>query len=118
MISPETEERIRAVLRALARERRLITYTDLEKEVPGAPSHRSPELYAALGDISEKAYRRDGIFLTALVVGANTGIPGEGFFTKMAFPTLGVESVPDWVSFWKEERDRVYEFYARHQKSN
>ena len=114
MISPETEERIRAVLIAHARERRPITYTDLEKEVPGAPSHRSPELYAALGEISKQTYRRDGIFLTALVIGVGTGIPGEGFFTKMAFPTLGVESVADWVSFWEEERDRVYEFYARH----
>lgn len=118
MITPEIEERIRAVLIAHAHERRLITYAELEKEVPGAPSHRSPELYAALGEISKQTYRRDGIFLTALVIGAATGIPGEGFFTKMAFPTLGVESVPDWVRFWEEERDRVYEFYARHPHSN
>lgn len=114
MSFPEIKRQIRAILIARAREAGPpIAYEDLCKQVPGAPSHRSNELYELLGEISRDTHLRDGIFLTALVINAGLGIPGEGFFTKMAFPTLGVESVPDWVSFWEEERDRVYEFYAR-----
>ena len=107
-----TKEQIRAVLRDCAHEKKTITYADLCDRVPDAPSHRSKRLYQLLGSISEETYRRDRIFLTALVVGADTDIPGVGFFTKMAFPCLGVTSVPDWVSFWERERDRVFQFYA------
>ena len=107
-----TKERICAVLRDCAGQKKTITYADLCTRVPSAPPYRSKALYQLLGSISEETYRRDQIFLTALVIGAGTGIPGEGFFTKMAFPCLGVTSVPDWVSFWERERDRVFQFYA------
>lgn len=114
MVSRAIERQVRAILIARARKGRPpLTYTDLCRQVSGAPSHRSLELYELLGEVSRQSYRKHRIFLTALVVGAGTGIPGPGFFTKMAFPILGVENVPNWRRFWEKERDRVYEFYAR-----
>ena len=118
MTSPGIEDRIRAVLRTLAREKRLITYSDLAETVPGAPSHRSRELYELLGDISEESYREHEIFLSALVIRDDWCFPGEGFFTKLVFPAKGVESVPDWKRCWEAERDRVYEFYAHRDRSS
>ena len=112
MSSPAIKRKIRAILIARARRGRPpITYSDLCRQVPGVPSHRSPGLYALLGAISRQSYREHRILVTALVVSAGTGIPEAGFFTKLAIPIVG--AIPDWKRFWKRERDRVYEFYAR-----
>ena len=115
MSSPAIKRQIRAILIARARKGQPpITYADLCRQVPRAPSHRSPELYALLGEVSRQSYRKYGIFVTALVVSAGRGVPGAGFFTKLAIPIVG--AIPNWKRFWKRERDRVYEFYARQER--
>lgn len=114
MSAPAVQRQIRAILIARARKGQPpITYADLCRQVPGAPSHRSQELYDLLGEISRQSHRRHGFFVTALVVSAGTGIPGAGFFTKLAIPIVG--AIPDRKRFWERQRDRVYEFYARQE---
>ena len=112
MSSKVIERKIRAILIGRARKGLApITYQNLCRQAPEAPSHRSLELYEMLGDISRQSWRKHKIFLTALVVRAGEGIPGPGFFTKLAIPIVG--AIPNRRRFWEKHRDRVYDFYSR-----
>jgi len=63
-----------------------------------------------LGEVDTQADRERGIMIASLVVRADTGMPGEGYF-HFAAEELG-RPIDDPTAFWRAEVERVWEAYA------
>jgi len=66
-------------------------------------------MYQWLGHVSQFEVERERPMLSALVVRAEDGLPGEGF-ARLA-PTLGLQ-VAGEQQFWEEQRDSVFETWV------
>ena len=93
---------VRQSLLAAARERRTVTYDEL----------RSDGLAVTLRALSVESDDHDRGLLTALVVRADTGLPGNGFFRLAA--ERG-RDVTDRRAAWEAELATVY---AAHSNDN
>ena len=105
----EMRDEMRRVLSEVARTRHTITYGDLVTRVSGRRiSPRSAALAALLGDVCSVEDAERGTMLGSVVVRADSGIPGEGYFRHAA--ELGCD-VSDARAFWRAEVERVWDVW-------
>ena len=112
---PEEWERARATLTALLAEvaarRCTVTYGEVARRVfDGRVSARSSALMDLLGEVDAAIEAESGIIIASLVVRADTGMPGEGYF-HFAEADLG-RKIDDPRAFWLAEAERVWTAYA------
>lgn len=92
--------------------RSTITYGEVARRVfDGRVSARSSAIMVMLGEVDDAAYADDGIMIASLVVRADTGMPGEGYFI-FAAEQLGLPALDDRSEFWEREAVRVWDSYA------
>lgn len=104
-------ERLRALLERVAREGSTVTYGEAAREAFGGRfSARSGALMDLLGDIDRETRESDGIMVASLVVRADTGRPGEGYFRFLE--TLTPDAVADREAAWRREASRVWQAYG------
>jgi hypothetical protein len=98
-----------AVMRR-ARHRSTITYRELCAEIAVAPfKPYSWRLMALLDEVCAEADASHGVVLATLVVRADTGRPGAGYFR--AFERLGAD-VSEPETFWRDQAERVWSQFA------
>lgn len=76
----------------------------------GRVSARSSALMDLLGEVDADTDARLGCMVASLVVRADTGMPGDGYF-HFAEHELG-RHIPDRREFWRIEVERVWDAYA------
>jgi hypothetical protein len=99
-----------ALLEERARERRTITYAEICRAVSAVDL--KPRSWAIMGFLNEICTEADaayGIMLASLVVRADTGMPGDGYFRNAA--RLG-RDVSDPEGYWRSEVERIYDVFA------
>ena len=102
---------MRRTLAEVASARSTITYGELAARVgQGRLVARSAGLGVLLGEICADEDARRGIMLGSVVVRADTGVPGDGFFRHAA--ELG-RDVGDETAFWRNEVCRVWDSFAQ-----
>ena len=97
-------------LEARARERGTTTYAELCREVTAITL--KPFSWAIMGFLNEictEADAKHGILLACLVVRADSGMPGDGYFRNAA--RLG-RDVSDPEDYWRSEVERIYDVFA------
>ncbi len=103
--------RLMNLLAEVAAARSTVTYGEVAQRVfDGRVSARSGALMDLLGDIDLMAERSRGIIIASLVVRADSGIPGEGYFI-FAQEELG-RAITDRREFWCGEVERVWDSFA------
>ncbi len=111
----EMREEMRRTLAEVAREHRTISYGELVRRVSsGRLSARSAALTRLLGEVCEIEDHMRGTMLGSVVVRADTGEPGAGYFRHAA--ELG-RDVKDPHAFWREEVERVWAVWERECRS-
>ncbi|MDZ4181210.1 MAG: hypothetical protein U1E29_18570 [Coriobacteriia bacterium] len=99
-----------ALLQERARERRTITYAEICRAVEAIDlKPRSWAIMGFLNEICTEADAKHGIMLASLVVRADTGMPGDGYFRNAA--RLG-RDVSDPEAYWRSEVERIYDVFA------
>jgi methyl coenzyme M reductase subunit C len=99
-----------ALLEERARERGTITYAEICRAVSAVDL--KPRSWAIMGFLNEICTEADaayGIMLASLVVRADTGMPGDGYFRNAA--RLG-RDVSDPEAYWRSEVERIYDVFA------
>jgi hypothetical protein len=92
------------------RSRSTVTYGEVARRAMGGRvSARSSALMDLLGKVDTEADARLGVMVASLVVRADTGMPGEGYF-QFAARELG-RSIGDQHAFWTAEMERVWDAY-------
>jgi methyl coenzyme M reductase subunit C len=95
-----------ALLEERARARGTITYGEICREVTAIDiKPRSWAIMGFLNEICTAADARYGIMLASLVVRADSGLPGDGYFRHAA--RLG-RDVSDPAAYWRSEVERIY----------
>lgn len=77
----------------------IITYADLSQKLSQPIHHRSPDLFAALGDIVDDARARGIPALAALVINKDQYMPGMTYY-EVAHPNSWDSSVDDDKQNW------------------
>ena len=104
-------ESLRGLLRHVARSRSTVTYAEAANVAfEGRFSARSGALMDLLGDVDDEEERAVGVMIASLVVRADTGMPGEGYWT-FARDVLH-RDISDREAFWRAEVDAVYAAYG------
>ena len=99
------------LLAEVGRSRSTVTYGEVARRaLAGRVSARSSALMDLLGEVDTEADARMGCMVASLVVRADTGMPGEGYF-HFAAEQLG-RPIADRRAFWEAEVGRVWEAYA------
>lgn len=99
-----------ALLEERASERTTITYAKICRAVTAVDlKPRSWAIMGFLNEICTEADARHGIMLASLVVRADTGMPGDGYFRNAA--RLG-RDVSDPEAYWRSEVQRIYNVFA------
>ena len=99
-----------ALLEERARGRTTITYAEICREVTAVTlKPRSWAIMGFLNEICTEADARYGIMLASLVVRADAGMPGNGYFRNAA--RLG-RDVSDPEGYWRSEVERIYDVFA------
>jgi len=102
---------LEALLAEVGRARSTVTYGEIARRVfGGRVSARSGALMDLLGEVDTEADARLGVMVASLVVRADSGIPGDGYFA-FAAEELG-RPIDDRRAFWDAEVERVWEAYA------
>jgi len=99
-----------AVLEERARERGTITYGEICRAVSAI--ELKPRSWAMMGFLNEICTEADaarGVMLASLVVRADTGRPGDGYFRNAA--RLG-RDVSDPEAYWRSEIERIYDVFS------
>lgn len=105
---------LRLLLESAAAVRSTVTYGEVSRRVfHGRASVRSGALMDLLGEVDSETDERLGIMIASLVVRADSGMPGEGYFVFVS-EVLG-RAVVDRRAFWEQELKRVWEVYAPEQ---
>lgn len=109
--TPEDWARMRSVLlgmlEAAARNRATVTYRDVAVHVfGGTVPARSRLIMDLLSEVDEQVFVEHGIIIASLVVRADSGIPGEGYFHFIA-SRFG-RDVSDPRAAWCEEAEKVW----------
>lgn len=103
--------RLERLLAEVASERSTVTYGEVARRVfDGRVTARSGALMDMLGEVDSSALRSQGIMIASLVVRADSGIPGEGYFI-FAEEELG-HRIADRNEFWRAEVERVWDSFA------
>jgi hypothetical protein len=103
---------IRTILIGVARDRQLITYSDLTRMLQTASLHyHSPALARLLVEIGSEELQAGRPSLPALVVTRQTGIPGAGFFK---IDGQWDADITDPVAYWSGEVQNVYDYWSQH----
>lgn len=113
--SPEewaiVRERLTSLLSEVAATRSTITYGEVSKRVfDGRVSARSGALMDLLGEVDTRTEEACGVMIASLVVRADSGMPGEGYFA-FAEEELG-RTLSDRTAFWHSEVERVWDAFA------
>ena len=99
------------LLASAAAVRSTITYGEVARRVfDGRVSARSGALMDLLGEVDAEADAARGIMIASLVVRADSGMPGEGYYV-FAAEQLG-RPIEDRRAFWQREVERVWAAYA------
>jgi len=105
-------DRLSRLLAEVAAARSTVTYGEVALRVfDGRVSARSGALMDLLGEVDAAAFADDGVIIASLVVRADTGMPGEGYFA-FAAEELGLPAHEDPRAFWEHEASRVWDAYA------
>jgi hypothetical protein len=100
------------LLEEVGRQRSTVTYGEIARRVfGGRVSARSGALMDLLGEVDSAADARLGVMVASLVVRADSGIPGDGYFAFAAQQMR--RSIPDQRAFWDAEVAAVWDAYAR-----
>ncbi len=100
------------LLAETAAARSTVTYGEVARRVfDGRVSARSSAIMSLLGEVDTAAEAERGIMVASLVVRADTGMPGEGYFI-FAAEELGLPALDDPRGFWEREVERVWDAYA------
>lgn len=100
------------LLAETAAARSTVTYGEVARRAMGGRvSARSAALMDLLGEVDAQTEAERGIMIASLVVRADTGMPGEGYF-HFAAEELGREAREDPRAFWCREVERVWDAYA------
>lgn len=100
-----------AMLTEAARERSTVTYSDVALRVfGGRVPARSRLIMDLLGEVDEEMQAARGIVIASLVVRADSGIPGAGYFTFLA-DRFGCD-VSDPRRAWEAQAERVWAAFA------
>jgi hypothetical protein len=101
------------LLAETAARRSTVTYGEVARRVfDGRVSARSSALMSLLGEVDTAAEAERGIMIASLVVRADTGLPGKGYFV-FAADQLGLPALDDRRAFWEHEVARVWDAYAQ-----
>jgi len=104
------KQQANAFIQERARERRTLTYAELCREVTAITlKPRSWAIMGFLNEICTEADAKYGIMLATLVVRADSGLPGDGYFRHAA--RLG-RDVSDPAAYWQSEAERVWAVFA------
>lgn len=96
--------------------RSTVTYGEVARRaMSGRVSARSAALVALLGEVDREADEQLGCMVASLVVRADTGMPGDGYF-DFAAQQLG-RPVANPRAFWAAEVQRVWDAYASQDSS-
>jgi len=98
------------LLEQVAQRRGTITYAEICRDVE--PITLKPFSWAIMGFLNEICTEADaahGIMLASLVVRADTGMPGDGYFRNAA--RLG-RDVSDPEAYWRSEVERIYDVFS------
>jgi hypothetical protein len=107
----EMRGRLERLLADAAVQRSTVTYGEVARRVfDGRVSARSGALMDLLGEVDLSADARRGIMIASLVVRADSGMPGEGYF-HFAAQELG-RPIDDPRAFWLAEVESVWAAYA------
>lgn len=100
------------LLKETALSRSTVTYGEVARRVfGGRVSARSGALMDLLDEVDTRAEHERGVIVASLVVRADSGMPGEGYFVFVE-EELG-RRVPDRRRFWQDEVERVWDSYSR-----
>jgi len=95
-----------AFIQQRARERSTLTYAELCREVTAITlKPRSWAIMGFLNEICTEADAKYGIMLATLVVRADSGLPGDGYFRHAE--RLG-RDVTERETYWRSEAERVW----------
>lgn len=110
----EVPEVLLVELRTVAREKRTAPYKQIADSIGIDTSNWrfANQLGPLLDQVNRDEYANGRPLLSAVVVGKSTGYPGIGFF-KCVQELLGI-TVTDNLKYWKEELQRVQEYWSRH----
>ena len=99
------------LLAEVASQRSTVTYGEVARRaLSGRVSARSSALMDLLGEVDSETDKKRGIMIASLVVRADTGMPGEGYF-HFATTELG-RPIGDQRAFWETEVARVWDAYS------
>ena len=102
---------LRTLLRETAAARSTVTYGEVARRVfGGRVSARSGALMDLLAEADTEAEAELGVMIASLVVRADSGIPGEGYFTFVQ-EDLG-RPIGDRREFWECEVRRVWDAFS------
>jgi hypothetical protein len=103
-------DELRRVLADVASTRSTITYGEISKMVSdGRISPRSAALGELLGEVCRIEDAARGVMLGSVVVRADSGVPGDGYFTHAG--ELGRDTA-ERLEFWRTEVERVWDSFA------
>jgi len=106
--------RLTNLLAEVASARSTVTYGEVAQRVfDGRVSARSGALMDLLGEVDSDTEASRGVMIASLVVRADSGMPGEGYFI-FAQEELGRE-IRDRDGFWRTEVERVWDAFAAGQ---
>lgn len=107
----KARHRLEDLLGAVAAARSTVTYGEAAKVAFGGRfSARSGALMDLLGEVDDLSQLDHQVMIATLVVRADTGRPGEGYFA-FASEALGCE-ISDRETFWRDKAEAVWEYYA------
>jgi len=100
------------LLAETAAARSTVTYGEVARRaLDGRVSARSSALMDLLGEVDARTEAERGVMIASLVVRADTGMPGEGYF-HFAAEELGRQARENPEAFWRREVERVWDAYA------
>ncbi len=102
---------LREMLVDAARIRATVTYADVAFRVfEGLVPARSRLIMDLLSEVDSEVEAERGVIIATLVVRADTGLPGAGYFTFIA-DRFG-RDISDPAAAWHAEAERVYAAFA------
>lgn len=107
----EAKQALREMLIDAARERGTVTYSDVSVRVfEGRVPARSRYIMDLLTEVDEEEHASTGVIIASLVVRADSGIPGAGYFTFLA-RRFG-RDITDPRAAWSVEAEKVWATYC------
>ena len=105
---------MRAELIALAKQKRIVTYSDLALSLPVYIHPGSYNFTRLLSKVCSEEEDAGHGLLCALVVSKATGIPGAGFFRGAAERDYDASNIDQ---YWRDEVERVFAYWANEDGS-